>query len=425
VLVIGAGIAGLGASRMLHDSGYAVTVLEARDRIGGRIWTDRSWESIPIDLGASWIHGIDGNPIWDLVGQLGIDTAVTDYDQYWLYGPDGALYEDDAQNAITERFDDLLAALDELREAMRAAGELDISLAEGIARVLPGLDLTTDELRELNYAIDATVEHEYAADTSRLSLYYWDADSEVFDDDVIFPGGYDQIATSLADGLDIRTGAVVSRIQHGESGIRVTTGVGAFDADYAIVTTPLGVLRHGDVQFDPPLPPDKQGAIERLDMGLLSKVWLRFPQAFWDADAQFIGRVPAERGAWVEWLNLSAFTGVPVLAGFNAGEFAWRLEEQTDEEIIAGAMDALRSIYGDGIPEPDAWLMSRWGSDPLARGAYSFIPVGASPGDRLVLGQPVGFRLLFAGEATSPDNAGTVHGAYLSGVREAARLMGG
>ena len=117
-------------------------------------------------------------------------------------------------------------------------------------------------------------------------------------------------------------------------------------ADSVVVTVPLGVLKAGTIAFDPPLPVDKLGAIERLGMGLLDKVYLRFDQVFWDAEREFIGYVGPSRDRFVTWLNMAAYTGDPILLAFNAASAADAIEGHTDEEILAEAMGALRAMYG-------------------------------------------------------------------------------
>lgn len=190
VAVIGAGTAGLAAAQLLADDGYDVTVYEARDRIGGRVRTDRSL-GVPLDLGASWIHGIDDNPL-----------------------------------------------------------------------------------------------------------------------------------SAIADNGSTR-----------------------FDA--VIVTLPLGVLKAAAIDFDPPLPEAKAGAIERLGMGLLDKVILRFDEVFWDADADLLGYDGPERGHFAEWLNLARYTGEPILIGFNASSAADEIEHLPDDQIVALALTALRDMYAE------------------------------------------------------------------------------
>ena len=417
VIIIGAGIAGLAAARQLQKDGWAVLLLEARDRIGGRVWTDNSL-GMPLDMGASWIHGVRGNPVTDLAEAFGVETAVTDYDNQIVYDYDGRKLSDD-------ELEELESWLEELVEEMEADGEeLDEDAAMGtiINAILAKVGPDPDELRHLNYVLNSIIEHEYAADVDELSVWYGQYGEEFDGKDVIFPGGYSQLIQPLAAELDIRLNQIVSQIAYGD-GVIVTTNQGNFTSDYAIVTLPLGVLQQGTVTFSPPLPPEKQTAVSKLGMGLLNKTYFKFDAPFWDKEAVLIGHIGEQKGVWAEFLNLYKFTGEPVLLGFNAADYARSLEPLTDEQIIADGMRVLRTLYGVSIPEPQATFITRWAADPFAGGSYSFVPPGAGEADYEAMAEPVAERLFFAGEATHPEYPATVHGALLSGYREAKRIM--
>lgn len=420
VLVIGAGVAGLSAARELRRLGYSVTVLEARDRIGGRVWTRRDpARGLALDIGASWIHGVTGNPIAALASELGLTTHPTDYDNNWLYDTNGAEVSDALERAIEALFDDVMEAVAAIAAARQAADLPDIALGQAIATAADDLELNATQRRQLAFAVNTTIEHEFAADVSQLSLYHWDEGEAYRGGDVIFPNGYDQIVTALADGLTIRTGVAATRIAYTASNVTVSTSAGEFTADYAIITTPVGVLKQGAIGFAPALPVAKQQAIARLGSGVLNKTFLIFPQRFWDREPELLNYISAEKGRWCEALNLAHYVNKPVLLWFNAGEYGAAIEALTDGEITAAAMATLRTIYGAGIPAPEAVHISRWLSDPFARGAYSSLAPGATPDDRAALAAPVGGRLFFAGEATHRDFPATVHGAYLSGLAAA------
>jgi monoamine oxidase len=189
------------------------------------------------------------------------------------------------------------------------------------------------------------------------------------------------------------------------------------------VTLPQGVLKAGYVTFSPALPEEKLRAIERMRMGILNKVYLRFPRIFWPEEPDMLGYVSERKGEWTEWLNIAHYTGQPVLLAFNAADYGRAIEDLTDDEIVAAAMATLRTMFGDDIPEPEAALITRWGADPYAHGSYSFMALGANPDHYDDLAAPVGGRVFFAGEATSADFAATVHGAYLSGLRAAEEIL--
>lgn len=424
-LVIGAGIAGLAAARMLTNSGRKVIVVEARNRIGGRLWSERSWPNAPVDLGASWIHGVRGNPLTKLANELNLPRKSTDFDNSASYAADGRALSDEEVQTISDNFDDVMEQMETVRGAREADDLADLPLKTVFEQILTKRRDPATMQRALRWSINTNIEHEYAADSSDLSLYYWDDQNESLPGgDVVFPQGYDQILTNLAKGLDIRLGQVVQRIAYSTSGVTVTTNQGRVSGTRAIITLPLGVLKRGSVIFAPALPAAKVNAIKRLNMGVLNKTYLRFPHVFWDQEVEWLDYVGERIGEWAEWLNVYYYTKQPILMGFNAGAYGAQIESLTDEAIVAGAMKVLRTIYGASIPNPDAWQITRWGSDPFAYGSYAHIPPGASPADYVTLAKPVSNRLYFAGEATHRQYPSTVHGAFLSGQRAAQQILG-
>lgn len=426
VVVIGAGMAGLAAGQALAAAGYGVTVLEAQPRIGGRVWTDGAWDGVPLEMGASWIHGVRGNPIAALATELGVATTRSDYDNLYTVeaGEAGGRVLDDAAWAeLDAAYDALLATLAAARRVAQATGQLDGSLGDRIARVLDEQATPVRLRRRLDYVVNTMVEHELGADVADLSWYRWDADEVLPGGDLLVTGGYGRLAAHLAAGLDIRLREVVSGVAITAAGVEVTTPTQIHRGDYAVVTVPLGVLKAGALQFDPPLPPAKQHAIAALGMGVLNKTWLRFPRVAWERSAELLGYIGAVKGEWAEFLNLAPYTGAPVLLGFNAGRFGATVEQLPDAQIVAQAMTTLRVMFGPRLPDPTDVRITRWLADPYARGSYSFNAVGSRAEDRRALAAPVAGRIFFAGEATHADYPSTVHGAYLSGVAAATGVM--
>jgi monoamine oxidase len=417
VIVVGAGIAGLRAAEVLAKAGKSVIVIEARDRIGGRIFTDRSW-GVPLDLGASWIHGVTGNPIAARAQAEGLRTRAFAYDAL-VYGPDGAPRAAGAGDAIEAQVARLVTA------GVAASPDGDEPLRTALDRAIAAANLDARARLDVEMGITQAIEHEYAADAAELSANHFDDGADERGGDALFLDGYDGLVNAVARGLDIRLGVVVSAIDTSGDRARITTSRGAFEGAAVVVTVPLGVLKAQAIRFTPALSAAKQTAIARLGMGALSKSYLRFPQVFWPATAELFDVVPdaAHRGEWVETVNAAPIVGAPVLLMFNAGTFARRVEAMGEGEALASALRALRVPF-PSAPNAVAQLRSTWTTDPYARGSYSFVAVGSSLADRDALAAAEGKRF-FAGEACSRPHAATVHGAWASGEAAANAVLRG
>ena len=415
IAVIGAGMAGLAAARALAQAGAEVTLYEARDRIGGRVWTDRSWPGLPVDMGASWIHGLQGNPITALAQEAGAALHPTDYERAAAFG-DGRErpYPAEPWNLL------------ETAQKRAWQADEDLSLRAAV-EALPRWAKMTDPQRDaFRAAVHRMVEHEYGADWGALSAWSYDEAEAFGGGDALFPQGYDQLATHATQGLDIRLGARLRAVQATRDGVRLTFADGReTEAEAMVCTLPLGVLQSGDVRFDPPLAPSRQEAIETLGMGLLNKCWLRFDTPPPVPAADWILNLGPPADLWPEWVNPSAAAPAPLLLAFNAGPRAEEVEAMDDAATLASAHDALKGMFGTGFPVPVAAKVTRWRADPLAYGAYSFHAVGSGADTRRALaGLDWDRRLAFAGEAAAPDHPSTVHGAWLSGLAAADALVG-
>ncbi|MBX9709314.1 MAG: FAD-dependent oxidoreductase [Caulobacteraceae bacterium] len=419
-VVIGAGVAGLAAARALTDAGHEVEVIEARSRIGGRVWTSRLWPDLPVDMGASWIHGTRGNPLTELAGQAGARTVVTSYDRSLTLDADG-------QSLDVDRLLAPAARLVETAQAAAAADDVDVSLAQAIERSSAWQRADSATRRRVRAWVNSTVEHEYAGDWTEVSAQRFDEGEAFSGDDVLFPAGYDRIATYLARGLTLRLGQAVTALAPRGVGVAVTLGSGeVLTADRAIITVPLGVLRAGRMNLAEALEPDRQAAIDGLGMGLLNKCWLRFDRIAWPDDVDWIGWLGPRDGHWAEWISLAGVTGAPVLAGFNAASAAHEIEDLDDAATRDAAHQALRAMFGSDFPAPLDAQVTRWSRDALALGSYSFNAVGTGAASRRSLaGRDWEGRLVFAGEATSASHPGTVHGALLSGLAAASGVSEG
>lgn len=421
IVVIGAGLAGLAAARELKRHGHEVLLLEARERLGGRIWTSRKWPDIPLDFGASWIHGVEGNPITALADEIKARRLVTSYDRSVSYNTGGKILseaEEAQKQSIEKRVISTLRKAQQLHE--------DRSIRQALATLEQTLKNSPQATRNtgfLNAYLSATIEQEYAGSASHLSAQWFDSTDAFAGDDVLFEQGFGLITDFLAQGLEVKLGQVVTAIDWRQADAKVVTQTGELIADQVVVTLPLGVLQNNAVQFTPALPKDKRNAIARLGMGVLNKCYLRFPRAFWPQDVDWLQYIPPRHGEWTEWVSLQRVAQVPVLLGFNAADYGREIEALTDAQIVASAMQTLKTIFGADIPQPLDYQITRWASDPFARGSYSYNAVGSTPAMRTALAAPLEQRVFFAGEATNKAYFGTAHGAYLSGLRAAGEIL--
>jgi len=418
VVVVGAGIAGIVAADRLRQAGYSVRVLEARGRLGGRIHTWRGWPGAPLDLGASWIHGYAaGNPITPIARRAGAALVPSSYES-------GQIHIAPRLRAAgvrphTRRW----ARIVDQAKVRAGRRPTDISLAGAVRERVAGLRLSAFERDELAFYLNANYTAEWGADPDELSAQTVDQGKEygVTGEDAFFPHGYDQVATYLARHLSVDFGVAVRRVVLRHRGVQIETSAGIIHACAVVVTVPLGVLRNEGIEFVPRLPDRHEQAIDRLGMGVLSKTFLRFEKPFWPVGLDWQEYLGPRHGAWAEWFSM-AKAGPPVLVAFHGGDRAREIEEADAGDVRREAMRVLRTMFGRDIPAPRSIATTSWSRDEFAHGSYSFNAVGSTRADRVALGDPVGGRLFFAGEATEPDYSSTVHGAYLTGRRVAIQV---
>lgn len=411
VLIIGAGMAGLAAGMKLQQNGFEVVVLEGRDRIGGRIVTDRSG-GVPFDAGASWIHGPTGNPIKKLANASGADTYLTDDDSQVVYDRGGSQIADSLMVSAERDYEDALEAVEDNGIEFRDFGA--------------AFDLVyPNRVREdlWKFMLSAYLEFDTGADIGDLSSVYFADDKAFGGKDVIITNGYDKIVDYMVADLDVRLTEVVSRIEYSGEQARITSDKGVHEADFVLVTVPLGVLQNGDIAFSPALPETKLDALNELKMGVVNKFLLTWASPFWDTSVQYVGFTPEIKGKFNYFLNYRTFSESNSLMTFAFGDYGLISESMTDQIAQEEIMKHLRTIYGSSIPDPVSIQRSMWYRDQFSRGSYSFVAVG---GRRLAyddLAEELEGKLFFAGEHTSRDYRGTVHGAFLSGEREADKII--
>lgn len=293
VAIIGAGFSGLGAAHWLTTelqggSLVQVQVFEARNRLGGRVHTNTEL-GVPLDLGASWIHGVTDNPLTEIADELGVQRSKTDYSDEVELGP---------PNAGSPSWMD-----------------------------------------------DTWIRQEYGAEPTALSNKAETEGAWSYGGDVLFKDGYASLLPGLEGPYRVELSQIVKQISWTNNKVSIKTQNKEAEFDAVIVTVPLGVLKAGHIAFSPGLPRRKQQAIDRLGMGLLDKLYLRFDNIFWDKDVEWLTYVTPKRNGFPSWLNIAKHTGEPILMAFAGGDPAEERASQSDKDILNAAQKALEQMY--------------------------------------------------------------------------------
>ena len=409
VIVIGAGVAGLAAAQQLKANGAQVVVLEAGNYVGGRVRTDMSLGA-PFEHGAGWIHGPSRrNPTQQLAKQIDAPTFVTDDDSLDVFGPDGRpLTETEYQ-----RLDRLYAELEDTLYHPQRPGQ------QSVLQMLEQSD--PDILRDpaARWMLSAFFEFSVGGGIDDISAAHGFETRAFPGADVILPEGYDKIFAPLASGLDIRLNTQVSKVSYDDNGVTVA----GERADFAVCTASLGVLKSGQIAFDPSLPHDLQDAIEHVGFGSVTKIALKFTEPFWDVDTQYFGIMTKPDGRWNYWMNYRTFSDENILLGVSVGHYAPIADQMGKTDMTRDALDVLRSVWGTSVGTPHQVLTTHWSQDPHFLGAYSYPQAGGSIAQFKEFEKPIAGRLFFAGEHTGFDYSGTTHGALMSGHRAAEDIL--
>jgi monoamine oxidase len=415
VVIVGAGAAGLIAARDLSNAGVRVLLLEARDRIGGRILTHHT-PNYPVELGAEFIHG-RRTGTFDLAKKAGLHVGEIKWMMARRKG--NQWIEDDA----------LLEDVDKLF-SMLSTDEFDQSFQDFIDGVDVDPEIKQHGLR--------FVEGFHAADPRRISVHSLvisNEEEERVDGEhqFRFADGYDALLKAISDSIDwkscdLQLNAEVKEISWQKESVSLKTATGAeFQAARAIVTVPLSLLQAGRLRFHPTLP-EKEKAMRGLEMGPVLRVSLCFRNRFWDEQQQLrdASFVFSDDPVFPTWWTSNPLP-FPLLTAWAAGRNAKALAGLTEGQRVNRALESLARILDADIQrlsgELQQGLSHDWEADPFSCGAYSYALVGGSKAAQ-ELAAPVSETLFFAGEATQSqgDNA-TVHGAIASGIRVANEVL--
>lgn len=339
VIVIGAGVAGLSAARDLAAAGASVIVLEARDRIGGRVHTDTSW-GLPVEMGAAWVHALKGNPVVPLTQQAGLSLVPCDYDNEVIRDtmtarPSPAGYRASDQ---VDRLSDRLADSSPPASTSVASWMRQRGLASN---------------RFTSWALETGIVQEYGLNATALGSRALSEGGDFLGGDAFVSGGYSGIANVLAQGLDVRLISPVAEVAStGSAGVRVTLQSGAIlNADSAVVAVPVALVQAGLPRITP-LPANVRAAIGRLRTGDLEKVILRYDDQWWGRERVIGiigGGVPGQSAEsalrWTEVFNVTDVVGAPALVAFAGGSAALR-RPLTNAGCVNEAVAMLQAAFG-------------------------------------------------------------------------------
>jgi monoamine oxidase len=418
VVVVGAGAAGLAAARTLARAGLSVELLEAQDRVGGRILSLPDVNGYPIELGAEFVHG---RPAATLALAREAGSAIVE----------GAASHWELRDGKLEPAADVLHGVQRLIRQADGVGE-ELSVGVFLARFArePTLGHAAEWARMMVEGFDA-------ADPARASLKAiveeWTSGEAAPRRQARPAGGYGRLIRHLADtavssGVRLRLGTAVEAVTWTQDDVRVAaTAHGTpfpVRARRAVITLPLGVLQApagepGTVRFTPGLE-SKRKALDRLLMGAVLRIVLRFSQPFWERiaggryrDVGFFHAPDCEVPTF--WTALP--DRVPILTAWTGGPSAAKLSDAGDPEIVRAALRGLGALFGRDVDLQSLLVQAHthnWQHDPFARGAYSYLAVGGL-GARTALSEPLANTLFLAGEATSENESGTVGGALAAG----------
>lgn len=415
VIVVGAGAAGLAAARVLARAGLAVTVLEARDRVGGRAYTAYDLAAHPVELGAEFIHG-ENVCTHRYVEEFGLHTVDQHDVRNFRAFVDGRMqtgreYAGSPVNVAVARL---------LDPAGPWTAGPEMTIADTALR--PGGLFDSPPTSEEWRLFSNVLAEWFAADVDEIGTASFREPARGDDGShyhIRLAEGYFALMQCLAAGLDVRLGCAVTHIGWGGRVVRVTAGGVAFEADAVVVTLPLAILQAGDVGFEPPLPVDKQRAIEGIGAGNNAKIILKFDRPFWPDDLTFLFTTHETQLFWRPGRGRA--DEAPILTAFIGGRDTAHFRALGPRAADV-AVQHLETVFG--LRLADRVVAARhvdWAADRWSKMSYSFLRPGGV-GLRAALAEPVAGRLFFAGEAAATRRAATVHGAIESGEATAAAV---
>jgi monoamine oxidase len=411
VVVIGAGMAGVTAARDCARAGLSVVVLEAQDRVGGRMFTARDFCEHPVEQGAEFVHTSEADT-WPEVRAGGFETIECDPGSGFLMSVNGVRTPELWADPSLAQVRDMLTEVRTYEGPDITAAELiERKQLDGLGRVMADQMLTlhplgdADQLGLIGLRDDRVVDLEVGCDW-RLAA------------------GYDALPRWIAEGLDVRLGTAVAEVRWTNEGVTAVTVAGEeIPARAGVCTLPVGVLKTGGVRFVPDLPVAKWHALNGLDMGAVLKVLYRFRERFWPTDLTMLGCDGPVRLYWTPLYGRGDDV-TPVLTAYVSGHRARALSAMTEEGAARVGLDDLDRLFPEARPSQlcEEWRRVDWCTKPFTRGGYSFVKLGGA-GSRAALAAADTGALFWAGDATTTSTiAAVVHAAYATGRRAATEI---
>jgi monoamine oxidase len=340
-----------------------------------------------------------------------MSTAFSDDDSFIAYDIGGSLINDAALSESEEEYDRIL-------ETLMNSGNANQSFEAVFNSLYP----TYSNDRLWTFFLSAYLTFD-TGDLNNLSSLLYNEGEEFGGEERISTNGFDLIPNYLSNGLNILLNQRVTKIDYSNPLVSVIHNGTITESDYVLVTVPLGVLKSNAIEFVPALPFSKATAIEKAGMNCVNKFLLTWSSAFWD-DEQYISYTPEIKDKFNYFLNVKKFhPNVNALMTFAFADFGRQTENMTDAQIIDEIMLHLRDIYGNSIPDPTNLLRTKWQSNENSFGSYSYTAVGTEMRHFDELAEEINDKIFFAGEHTNRDYFSTAHGAYLSGIREADKII--
>ncbi|BFG20268.1 hypothetical protein CerSpe_065420 [Prunus speciosa] len=430
VIIVGAGVSGLSAAKVLIENGVEdVVILEASDRIGGRI-RKQDFGGLSVELGAGWIVGVGGresNPVWELAQKSNLRTFFSDYSnaRFNIYDQSGKIFPsgiaaDSYKKAV--------------ESAMQKLKKFEADSCYGGGDVTKAAESSSTPKTPIELAIDFILHDFEMPEGEPISTFQDFGEREFLVADergyehLLYKMAGDFLFTSEGKLLDnrLKFNKVVRELQHSRNGVTVMTEDGCvYEANYVILSVSIGVLQSDLIAFNPPLPRWKTEAIQKCDVIVYTKIFLKFPCKFWPCGPgkEFFIYAHERRGYYTFWQHMeNAYPGSNILVVTLTNEESKRVEAQSDEETLKEAMGALRDMFGTNIPEATDIFVPRWWNNRFQRGSYSNYPVISNGQVVRDIKAPLGC-IFFSGEHTSERYSGYVHGGYLAGIETGKALL--